>query len=539
MAHGAILVRQGHSDNEPEDADSRSTWQIVGIMVALCMSVFLAALDQTIVSTALPVIAEDLNSASGYTWIGSAYLLGNAAATPTWGGAAEAWGRRPVLFAAVILFFISSLVSALSPNIGCLIAGRAIQGIAGGGLIALPNICVSDLFSVRKRGTYYAAFGVLWAISCAAGPVIGGALAEKVSWRWCFYINLPCSGLALVLLIFLLDIQSPPVRFKAGSLAVSGSTVMILMGLNFGGVTQPWDSVMVVCLIVFGVVICALFVIFEWRHAKRPLVPLQILQNRSNVASLLVCFTHGMVFISGVYFLPLYFQAVLGATPILSGVYILPYAVTFSIVAGMAGGIIQHSNRTAPSILIGVCIMILGFGLYTDFDVGSSWAKIILYQIVAGIGVGPNFQAPLISLQSLTVTEQLATATATYSFIKTVATAVSIAVGGVIFQNRMENKIGSMMNKLSETTIARFSGANAMASIGEVRSLDPIERVLVREAFSSSLKTVWIFYTAVAGAALVISVFVSWCTLDEAQGEVEKWENEKKKQSSKPSGNER
>ncbi|OPB44500.1 hypothetical protein A0O28_0028190 [Trichoderma guizhouense] len=413
------------------------------------------------------------------TWIGSAYLLGNAAATPTWGGAAEAWGRRPVLFAAVILFFISSLVSALSPNIGCLIAGRAIQGIAGGGLIALPNICVSDLFSVRKRGTYYAAFGVLWAISCAAGPVIGGALAEK-----------------------------------------------------------PWDSVMVVCLIVFGVVICALFVIFEWRHAKRPLVPLQILQNRSNVASLLVCFTHGIVFISGVYFLPLYFQAVLGATPILSGVYILPYAVTFSIVAGMAGGIIQHSNRTAPSILMGVCIMILGFGLYTDFDVGSSWTKIILYQIVAGIGVGPNFQAPLISLQSLTVTEQLATATATYSFVKTVATAVSIAVGGVIFQNRMENKIGSMMNKLSEKTIARFSGANAMASIGEVGSLDPTERILVRKAFSSSLKTVWIFYTAVAGAALVISVFVSWCTLDEAQGEVEKWENEKK-QSSKPSGNER
>ncbi|KAL7952515.1 hypothetical protein V8C34DRAFT_309960 [Trichoderma compactum] len=143
------------------------------------------------------------------------------------------------------------------------------------------------------------------------------------------------------------------------------------------------------------------------------------------------------------------------------------------------------------------------------------------------------------TVKSLTVTEQLATATATYSFVKTVATAVSIAVGGVIFQNRMENKIGSMMNKLSETTIARFSGANAMASIGEIGSLGPTERMLVRKAFSSSLKTVWIFYTAVAGATLVISVFVSWCTLDEAQGEVEKWENEKKKQSSKPEVNER
>ena len=168
---------------------SRTKLQTTIIMLSLCASVFLAALDTTIITTALPTISEHFHSNAGYTWIGSAYLLANAASTPSWGKFSDIWGRKPILLVAVAIFFIGSLLAGVSVNIGMLIAARAIQGIGGGGLIILVNICISDLFSMRNRGTYFGVIGGVWAISSAIGPVLGGVFTEKVSWRWCFYIN--------------------------------------------------------------------------------------------------------------------------------------------------------------------------------------------------------------------------------------------------------------------------------------------------------------------------------------------------------------
>jgi len=168
---------------------SRTKLQTTIIMLSLCASVFLAALDTTIITTALPTISEYFHSNAGYTWIGSAYLLANAASTPSWGKFSDIWGRKPILLVAVAIFFIGSLLAGVSVSIGMLIAARAIQGIGGGGLIILVNICISDLFSMRNRGTYFGVIGGVWAISSAIGPVLGGVFTEKVSWRWCFYIN--------------------------------------------------------------------------------------------------------------------------------------------------------------------------------------------------------------------------------------------------------------------------------------------------------------------------------------------------------------
>ncbi|KAF4996929.1 hypothetical protein FDECE_12252 [Fusarium decemcellulare] len=435
---------------------------------------------------------------------------------------------RPVLSAAIILFFIGSLLSGVSPNIGTLIVGRAIQGIAGGGLIALPNIVVSDLFPVEQRAIYYAVFGALWAVSCAVGPVIGGAFAERVTWRWAFYINLPCCGVAFVLLVLLLDLESSKAPFLEGfgkidwfgSIAISGACVMILLGLNFGGVDRPWSSPTVVCLIVFGVVLLGIFTVIEWKHAKNPVMPLRIFSKRSNLGALLVCFSHGMVFVSAAYFLPLYFQVVLGATPTLSGIYVLPYAITFSIVAGLAGGFINHAGRFFEPILVGVCIMIAGMGHFIDLGATTSWGKIIPFQIVAGIGVGPNFQAPLIALQSLTSSRDMATATATYTFVKTLGTAISVVLGGVIFQNRMDANV-PMLAELGEPLASRFGGSTAMTSTGIIELLPPDQKRLVREVFSRSLSSMWIFYTALGGLAIIGSFLVDRKSIEDTQKEME------------------
>lgn len=394
---------------DAQEQPTRSKWKIAVIMFSLAVAVLLVALDVTIVTTALPTISEEFRSAAGYTWIGSAYLIAQSAATPIWGKVSDIFGRKPILLVTNAIFFVGSLLAGVSVNVNMLIAARVIQGIGGGGLITLVNIAISDLFSPRDRGQYFGMIGGVWALASSLGPVIGGLFTQKVSWRWCFYVNLPIDGLAFLIILFFLDIKTPKTALREGlkavdwlgSLAMVGGVIMFLLGLEFGGITYPWDSAIVLCLIIFGVVMVGIFFLIEWRVSPYPLMPLDLFSKQSNIAALATCFLHAFVFISGNYFLPLYFQAVLGATPILSGVYLLPQAVSLSILSIFTGIFIKKTGMYLPMIWFGMFMMTLGFGLFIDFGVHSSWAKIIIYQIIAGIGVGPNFQAPLIALQSL------------------------------------------------------------------------------------------------------------------------------------------
>ena len=403
-AGGAQAEAQAQ-DGQPQ----RSKLKITLIMLSLCIAVVVVDLDMSIVTTALPTIAEQFHSASGYTWVGSAYLIANSAATPIWGKVSDIFGRKPILLVTNAIFFVGSLLAAVSVNMNMLIAARVIQGIGGGGLIVLVNICISDLFAMRERGAYFGIIGGVWALASSMGPIVGGALTQNVSWRWCFYINLPFDGLAFIIILLALDLHTPKTPLleglKAvdwlGSLTMVAGTIMVLLGLEFGGVTFPWNSATVICLIVFGVLTIALFFFVEQRLAPYPLMPLDLFFKRSNMAALGVCFFHAFVFISGSYFLPLYFQAVLGATPILSGVYLLPTALSLSFFSAFTGVFIRKTGQYLPCIWFGLTFMLAGFGSFIDLGPHSSWAKIIIFQIIAGIGVGPNFQSPLIALQSL------------------------------------------------------------------------------------------------------------------------------------------
>jgi MFS family permease len=205
-------------------------------------------LDATILATAIPTIVASLHSASGYFWIGAAYLLANAAAAPIWAKCSDIWGRKPALLSAVVVFAASSILAALSVNMRMLIAARALQGTAGGGLIQLVNITVSDLFSMRRRALYLGMVEVMWALAGGLGPILGGLFTQLVSWRWCFWINLPVSGLTFVLLILFLDVHNPKTKLSSGLKAIDwfgtfsilAVTLLLLLGLDFGGATYPW-----------------------------------------------------------------------------------------------------------------------------------------------------------------------------------------------------------------------------------------------------------------------------------------------------------
>ncbi|KAK0661067.1 Efflux pump FUS6 [Lasiodiplodia hormozganensis] len=523
---GALQEKKvGEAEIEPEK--ERSKAKIAIIMFALGMAVFLAAMDITIITTALPTISAHFQSAAGYTWIGSAFNLAAAASTPLWGKLSDIFGRKPVLLVANIVFFIGSLVAALAINIGMLIVARAIQGVGGGGLIILVNIVISDLFSMRSRGQYFGIIGMVWALASALGPVIGGALTQRVSWRWCFYINLPLDGVAFVIICFFLDVHNPRTPIGAGlraidwlgSLTVIGGTVMLLLGLEFGGVTHPWSSATVICLIVFGIVTIGIFLVLEWKVATYPIMPLRIFSNRSNLASLAACFLHGFVFISATYYLPLYYQAVRGAGPIMSGVYLLAFALSLSIVSASTGIVIKKTGAYHPCIIFGFAVLTLGFGLYTDIDADSSWAKIILYQIVAGIGVGPNFQSPLIALQAHVHPRDIATATATFGFVRNLATATSVVIGGVVFQNEMQKHQGMLTRALGPELAGQLAGGSAGANSELVDQLPPAQRTVAREAFADSLARMWIVYVCFAGLGLLVSLLIRRKTLAKSHAE--------------------
>ncbi|KAF2001532.1 MFS transporter-like protein [Amniculicola lignicola CBS 123094] len=500
------------------DGKQRSRWRMIAIVVALFLSLFVAALDATIVATAAPTISRDLKSAAGYTWIGGAFLLANAAAGPIWAKLSDIWGRKMIVLLALSCFFASSTVCATAKTMEALIIGRAFQGAAGGGLILLVHVCISDLFSMRQRTLFMGLTEGIWALAGGIGPILGGVFASLVSWRWCFYINLPITGLAFLLILLFLDIQHEDTSFVEGMKAMDwagmftflGFTLMILLGLDFGGVIFPWDSAKVIALIVVGTVMIFAFVYNEARFAKYPIIPIGLFKQRTNVAALLVTFFHGFVFIGAEYYMPLYFQAVLEATPLTSGLLLLPFIVTTALAGVSCGIIIHRTGRFIEIIWTGTLLLCVGFGLFVHFGATTSKAMIIGFQMIGGLGSGLLFEPPMIAVQSQVPQQEVATATSTLSFIRGFALAVSVVIGGTIFQNSMDNRQPFLRAAgLPADLLHAFSGSSAAANVELGRTLEnPVWDLAVKQAFAWAVRNMWITYTVFGFLGVVASLFV-------------------------------
>ncbi|KAL4977769.1 major facilitator superfamily domain-containing protein [Aspergillus desertorum] len=531
---------QGSTHAVESDApQSRGNWRIGAILIALALSLFISALDQTIVATATPTISADLHSGGGYVWIGGAYLLANAASGNIWANLSDIWGRKPILLSAVALFFVSSIICATAVDMAMLIVGRSLQGVAGGGLIQLILITISDLFSVRLRSLFMGLMECTWTVAGALGPVLGGVFTESISWRWIFWINLPVCGTAFVLLILFLDVHNPRTSMldgiKAvdwlGSLSILAISVMILLGLDFGGDTFPWDSPRVICLIVFGSLMSIAFIYSEKRLAKYPLMPLHIFKSRSNIACFLVDFTHGFAFLGAEYYLPLYFQSAKEASPFHSGLLILPFILTESFTSLAVGILIHRTGRYQEVIWLGMALVLLGTGLFIDYNTSTPLGKIVGYQIISGFGCGLLFFPPLLALQSNIPTKDTATATATFGFVRNVAMALSVVLGGVVFQNSMRLKKDLLADAgLPRALQEDFTGAEAAANVLAVRDVaDLLQRQAVKRAFAWSIRNIWILYTGLAAVGLVASFFITQRHLSKEHVETKTGLREKEK----------
>ncbi|RTE74294.1 hypothetical protein BHE90_011286 [Fusarium euwallaceae] len=494
----------------------QSLAKIATVMTSLCACVFLAALEVTIVSTALPTIASHFASDSGYTWIGTSFVLAHTASTPSWGKISDIWGRKPILLIANVIFFGGSLICALVDDLAAFIAGRAVQGLGAAGMQTMVNICISDMFSQRDRGLYYGLTSIVWAVASGVGPILGGAFTDRVSWRWCFWINLPITAAVFVLLILTLKLPSPNTPVWAGlkaidwpgSFLIIGGTLMLLLGLYLGGVYEPWNSAPVVCLILFGIITAGLFILNEWKLAEYPVIPVHLFKTWSSAAAYAVTFFHAFVFMGVAYYLPLYFQAVLLASPLRSGLYLLPFILSITVTAAATGAYIQLSGKYLAAVHIGLVIMTLGIGLMICLDLDLNWSKLIPFQIVSGIGVGMNFEGPLLAVQTVVPHKDVAAATTAMSFVRTIATAISVVIGGVLFQNEMKGKKQTLVDGLGSQLARFFDGATASASVDLVKTLPPEQQLIVRRAFFYSLDRMWIMYTAFSGVGLLLGFFI-------------------------------
>ncbi|KAJ5532930.1 hypothetical protein N7494_009482 [Penicillium frequentans] len=497
-----------------------TTTNIAWTMLSLCLSVLLSALDLTIVTPAIPAIVGTFKSAGGYIWVGSAYTLAYAAITPVWGSVSDIWGRKPIMLIAVAIFLAGSLVCALAPQMDVLILGRAIQGLGGSGMGIMVNVVVSDMFSLRDRGLYLAITSLVWAVGSAIGPVLGGVFTTRLSWRWCFWINLPVGAVSFLVLLFFMRVPSPRTPIGAGlkvidwtgSLLIVGGSLMVLLALDFGDVVYSWSSATVICLLVFGITVMALFVVNEWKIAKNPIIPVWLFTSPTKVAPYVVFACNSYVFIGQAYYLPLYAQSVLAATALTSGLYLLPLIVSCALAATAAGIFMQQTGKYLPVMYIAQGFLVLGSSLLISLEFESNIAKLVIFQILVGIGVGMNIEAPILAAQAATTIRDTAAVTATMGFVRSLSTAISVVVGGVVFQNEMNARNEKLASQLgSNSSLAsEFSGALAASSVEEINTigLNAGQQVFVRETYFEALKTVWIMYVAFAGLATILNLFV-------------------------------
>lgn len=322
----------------------------------------------------------------------------------------------------------------------------------------------------------------------------------------------PPTTLSAMIVLFKLRVYKPKTQFRegikridwVGSVLMIAGAVLFLLGLQMGGVDYPWTSLIVLSFIIIGGTLATMFVLWEWKFAQFPLMPLRVLSSRTSISALGVCCFHSMCLIGGAYFLPLYLQGVLGATPLMSGVYLLPFTLSLSVTNICVGLIIRRTGKYLLIMRLGTCVMTLGFGLCISLPQDYHWAKIITYQIVAGMGIGPNFQCPLLAVQASSKQGDHAAAASTFNFFNNLSASVTIVISTAIFQNSMESQRGAL--KLESQVAELLTGQNAAASVEEIAALPSSQRTVAQHAFLKAMLGMWIMYTVFSSFSILSSL---------------------------------
>jgi EmrB/QacA subfamily drug resistance transporter len=484
----------------PPAPAARSRREITIVFAALMLAVLLAALDSTIVATALPTITADLGGLNQLSWVVTGYLLASTISTPLYGKLGDLYGRKRVFQAAIVIFLVGSALCGQAQGMGELIAFRTLQGLGGGGLIVLAQAIIGDIVSPRDRGRYQGIFGAVFGVSSVLGPLLGGFLVDNASWRWIFYVNIPIGIVALAVIAVALRL---PEQRRHAQIDVSGTILLSLaagcfvLATSLGGQTYDWGSWEIIGLGVVTVGATAALIPVE-RRAAEPVLPLSLFSSRVFSVSAAIGFIVGFALFGATTYLPLFLQIVTGASPTRSGLELLPLILGLLITSIGSGQVIARWGHYRPFPIAGTAIMVVGFLLLSRMDPQTSAVERSFDMFVLGLGIGLVMQVLVLAVQNDVDYRDLGVATSGATFFRSIGGCFGVAICGAIFSNRLADELAKLSGLPPSVGAGRVTG-------DMVAQLPPAARAAFVGAYADALTTVFLVCAPVAALGFLLS----------------------------------
>jgi EmrB/QacA subfamily drug resistance transporter len=488
----------------PDAATKRS---ILLIFAGLMVTMLLASLDQTIFSTALPTIVGELNGVDHMLWVTTAYILASTIMLPVYGKLGDLIGRKGLFIGAISLFILGSIVGGLSQDMTWLIAGRAIQGLGGGGLMILSQAIIADVVPARERGRYMGIMGGVFALSSVAGPLLGGWFTEGIGWRWAFWMNIPLGILAIASAAFFLrlpktNISRPKLDFAGMGLLAIASTCLVLV-TTWGGNTYSWDSLTIIGLIAGFVVTAVAFVIVE-RRAEQPIMPLHLFKDRNFNLTTIAGLIIGIAMFGALAYLPTYLQMVTGVGATEAGFLMIPMMAALLVSSIGSGQLVSRTGRYKWLPIVGTVIVAVALVLLSTMTPTLPIPLLCTYLAIMGLGLGMSMQILILIVQNSFPVSQVGTATASNNYFRQIGASLGSAIVGSLFVAKLTDLLATRM----PSTGGSVGGGSNSFTPAVVRDLPSAVRDIIIGAYNDALTPVFLYMVPLVIVAVILLAFV-------------------------------